>query len=148
MEEVKRLAHKDQKNFFVNQAYLVTLGKMIKMFALLDEMKNMKASMKNDYSNYKRCVHVNFLSIIRAAQFLQVNDPDSHDVSIFLAKQKIIRDTLKESLIAIDGYEDLLIEIIHNSAQMYENKVYILPEEKHTHVIVNPGLVLVHVFRL
>ncbi|CAH8581786.1 unnamed protein product [Schistosoma rodhaini] len=125
VEEVKRLAHKDQKNFFVNQAYLVTLGKMIKMFALLDEMKNMKASMKNDYSNYKR-----------AAQFLQVNDPDSHDVSIFLAKQKIIRDTLKESLIAIDGYEDLLIEIIHNSAQMYENKVYILPEEKHTHVIV------------
>ncbi|VDO71027.1 unnamed protein product [Schistosoma mattheei] len=123
VEEVKRLAHKDQKNFFVNQAYLVTLGKMIKMFALLDEMKNMKASMKNDYSNYKRCVHVNFLSIIRAAH-------------IFLAKQKIIRDTLKESLIAIDGYEDLLIEIIHNSAQMYENKVYILPEEKHTHVIV------------
>ncbi|CAH8588542.1 unnamed protein product [Schistosoma curassoni] len=54
VEEVKRLAHKDQKNFFVNQAYLVTLGKMIKMFALLDEMKNMKASMKNDYSNYKR----------------------------------------------------------------------------------------------
>ncbi|VDQ12085.1 unnamed protein product [Trichobilharzia regenti] len=125
VEEVKRLAHKDQKNFFVNQAYLVTLGKMIKMFALLDEMKNMKASMKNDYSNYKR-----------AAQFLQVHDPDAQDVSIFLAKQKIIRDTLKDSLIAVDGYEDLLVEIIHNSAQMYENKVYVLPEEKHTHVIV------------
>ncbi|CAH8557333.1 unnamed protein product [Heterobilharzia americana] len=98
---------------------------MIRMFALLDEMKNMKASMKNDYSNYKR-----------AAQFLQVHDPDAQDVSIFLAKQKIIRDTLKESLIAVDGYEDLLVEIIHNSAHMYENKVYVLPEEKHTHVIV------------
>ncbi|KAH8872795.1 Cytoplasmic FMR1-interacting protein 2 [Schistosoma japonicum] len=125
VEEVKRLAHKDQKNFFVNQAYLVTLGKMIRMFALLDEMKNMKASMKNDYSNYKR-----------AAQFLQIHDPDAQDVSLFLAKQKVIRDTLKESLIAVDGYEDLLVEIIHNSAKMYENKVYVLPEEKHTHVIV------------
>lgn len=129
VEEVKRLAHKDQKNFFVNQAYLITLGKMLKMFALLDEMKNMKASMKNDYSNYKR-----------ATQFLQHHDPtlmkESQDVSMFLAKQKIIRDTLKERLNAVDGYEDLLIEIIHNSAQMYDNKVYVLPAEKHTHVIV------------
>ncbi|CAL8098785.1 unnamed protein product [Calicophoron daubneyi] len=129
VEEVKRLAHKDQKNFFVNQAYLITLGKMLRMFALLDEMKNMKASMKNDYSNYKR-----------ATQFLQHHDPvameESQDVSMFLAKQKIIRDTLKERLNAVDGYEDLLIEIIHNSAQMYDNKVYVLPDEKHTHVIV------------
>ncbi|KAA3681564.1 cytoplasmic FMR1 interacting protein [Paragonimus westermani] len=128
-EEVKRLAHKEQKNFFVNQAYLVTLGKMLKMFALLDEMKNMKASMKNDYSNYKR-----------ATQFLQHHDlhamEESQNVSMFLAKQKIIRDTLKERLNAVDGYEDLLVEIIHNSAQMYEHKVYVLPEEKHTHVIV------------
>ncbi|CAH8541150.1 unnamed protein product [Dicrocoelium dendriticum] len=128
-EEVKRLAHKEQKNFFVNQAYLVTLGKMLKMFALLDEMKNMKASMKNDYSNYRR-----------ATQFLQHHDPkameESQKVSMFLAKQKIIRDTLKERLNAVDGYEDLLVEIIHNSAQMYENKGYVLPEEKHTHVIV------------
>ncbi|TPP57801.1 Cytoplasmic FMR1-interacting protein 1 [Fasciola gigantica] len=128
VEEVKRLAHKDQKNFFVNQAYLITLGKMLKMFALLDEMKNMKASMKNDYSNYKR-----------ATQFLQHHDPalmkESQDVSMFLAKQKIIRDTLKERLNAVDGYEDLLVEIIHNSAQMYDNKVYVLPAEKHTHVL-------------
>ncbi|KAG5449213.1 Cytoplasmic FMR1-interacting protein [Clonorchis sinensis] len=128
-KEVERLAHKDQKNFFVNQAYLVTLGKMLKMFAILDEMKNMKASMKNDYSNYKR-----------ATQFLQHHDPkameESQNVSMFLAKQKIIRDTLKERLNAVDGYEDLLVDIIHNSAQMYDSKMYVLPEEKHTHVVV------------
>ncbi|OON15300.1 cytoplasmic Fragile-X interacting family protein [Opisthorchis viverrini] len=129
-KEVERLAHKDQKNFFVNQAYLVTLGKMLKMFAILDEMKNMKASMKNDYSNYKR-----------ATQFLQHHDPkameESQNVSMFLAKQKIIRDTLKERLNAVDGYEDLLVDIIHNSAQMYDSKMYVLPEEKHTHVVVS-----------
>lgn len=37
------------------------LGKMLKMFALLDEMKNMKASMKNDFSHYKRFACLLFL---------------------------------------------------------------------------------------
>lgn len=83
----------------------------------------------------------NCVGLDRATQFLQHHDPtlmkESQDVSMFLAKQKIIRDTLKERLNAVDGYEDLLIEIIHNSAQMYDNKVYVLPAEKHTHVIVS-----------
>lgn len=60
----------------------------------------------------------------------------SQEVSMFLAKQKIIREKLKERLNSVDGYEDLLVDIIRNSAHMYSNKVYILPEEKHTHVIV------------
>ncbi|VEL19052.1 unnamed protein product [Protopolystoma xenopodis] len=129
VEEMRRLAHKDQKNFFVSQSYLLTLGKMLKMFVVLDEMKNMKASMKNDYSNYKR-----------ATQLLRHHDTElmkeSQEVSMFLAKQKIIRDTLKERLVTIDGYEELLAEIINNSVNMYENKIYVLPEEKHTLVMV------------
>lgn len=72
----------------------------------------------------------------RSAQFLQVNDLEAQNVTLFLAEQKIIRDTLKNRLMSVNGYEDLFIEIINNSAYMYENKVYLLPEEKHMHVIV------------
>ena len=52
--EVKRLCHKEKRNDFVSEAYLLTLGKFINMFAVLDELKNMKASVKNDYSAYRR----------------------------------------------------------------------------------------------
>ena len=52
--EVKRLCHKEKKSDFVSEAYLLTLGKFINMFAVLDELKNMKASIKNDYSAYRR----------------------------------------------------------------------------------------------
>ena len=52
--EIKNLGHKEKKNDFVSEAYLLTLGKFINMFAVLDELKNMKASVKNDYSAYRR----------------------------------------------------------------------------------------------
>lgn len=39
----------------MSEAYLLTLGKFINMFAVLDELKNMKCSVKNDHSAYKRC---------------------------------------------------------------------------------------------
>lgn len=38
----------------MSEAYLLTLGKFINMFAVLDELKNMKCSVKNDHSAYKR----------------------------------------------------------------------------------------------
>ena len=54
--EVKRLCHREKRNDFVSEAYLLTLGKLINMFAVLDELKNMKSSVKNDYSAYRRLV--------------------------------------------------------------------------------------------
>lgn len=53
-DEVKRLCHKEKRQDFVSEAYLLTLGKLINMFAELDELKNMKASVRNDYSAYRR----------------------------------------------------------------------------------------------
>ncbi|VDM25559.1 unnamed protein product [Hydatigera taeniaeformis] len=136
--KLKGLSRKEShhKSGFMNQMYMLMLGKMLKMFALLDEMKNMKASMKNDFSHYKR-----------ASQFMQSGGNDSttdgqmtvnemQKVSMFLATQKIIRDKLKDSLSQIDGFEDILAEIINSSVNMYENRVYVLPEEKHTLVMV------------
>ena len=42
---------------FVSQAYLLTLARFINMFAVLDELKNIKASVKNDYATYRRYCH-------------------------------------------------------------------------------------------
>lgn len=51
---MKRLCHAERRKDFVSEAYLITLGKFINMFAVLDELKNMKCSVKNDHSAYKR----------------------------------------------------------------------------------------------
>lgn len=52
--EVRRLCHAEKRRDFVSEAYLLTLGKFVNMFAVLDELKNMKSSVKNDYSTYRR----------------------------------------------------------------------------------------------
>ena len=63
---------------FVSESYLLTLGKFINMFAVLDELKNMKSSMRNDYSAYRR-----------AAQFIKVMaDPQvrNWDISLIICQ--------------------------------------------------------------
>ena len=52
--EIRRLCHPKRDKEFVSEAYLLTLGKFINMFAVLDELKNMKSSVKNDHSAYRR----------------------------------------------------------------------------------------------
>ncbi|KAJ1369893.1 glutathione exchanger [Parelaphostrongylus tenuis] len=53
-EEVRRLCHVEKRKDFVSEAYLLTLGRFLNMFAVLDELKNMKASIKNDFSAFRR----------------------------------------------------------------------------------------------
>ena len=81
----------------------------------------------------------------RAAQFLKVmSDPqtlqESQNLSMFLATQNKIRDMLKQSVLDIQGYEDLLCDVVNLAVYMYENKMYLLPSEKHMLVKVRPTL--------
>jgi cytoplasmic FMR1 interacting protein len=57
--------------------------------AVLDELKNMKSSVKNDYATYRRAAQ--FLKVMADSQSLQ----ESQNLSMFLATQGKIRDTLK-----------------------------------------------------
>ena len=52
--DVKRLCHSERKKDFVSESYLLTLGRLINMFAVLDALKNIKASIRNDYAAYRR----------------------------------------------------------------------------------------------
>ncbi|XP_057381354.1 cytoplasmic FMR1-interacting protein-like isoform X1 [Daphnia carinata] len=123
--EVKRLSHAENRKDFVSEAYLLTLGKFINMFAVLDELKNMKSSVKNDYSAYRRAAQ--FLKVMTDQQALQ----ESQNLSMFLATQNKIRDSLKEALEKIPSYEELLADVINLAVHMLETRMYLLPEEKH-----------------
>ncbi|XP_040569024.1 cytoplasmic FMR1-interacting protein [Lepeophtheirus salmonis] len=123
--EVKRLSHEEKRKDFVSEAYLLTLGKFINMFAVLDELKNMKSSVKNDYATYRRAAQ--FLKVMADSQKLQ----ESQNLSMFLATQGKIRDTLKDGLENIRNFEDLFCDIINICQNMFENKSYLTPAEKH-----------------
>ncbi|XP_070088088.1 cytoplasmic FMR1-interacting protein 1 isoform X2 [Equus caballus] len=123
--EVRRLCHTERRKDFVSEAYLITLGKFINMFAVLDELKNMKCSVKNDHSAYKR-----------AAQFLRkMADPqsiqESQNLSMFLANHNKITQSLQQQLEVISGYEELLADIGNLCVDYYENRMYLTPSEKH-----------------
>lgn len=55
-EEVRILAHPEKRKDFISETYLLTLAKLINMFATLDALKNMKACINNDLACHKRCV--------------------------------------------------------------------------------------------
>ncbi|GFR33631.1 cytoplasmic FMR1-interacting protein [Trichonephila clavata] len=136
--EVKRLCHVEKRKDFVSEAYLLTLGKFINMFAVLDELKSIKSSLKNDYATYRRAAQ--FLKVMADSQALQ----ESQNLSMFLATQNKIRDSLKETLEKITGYEELLADVINIAVQMYEYKMYLLPSEKHMLVkVMGFGLFLI-----
>lgn len=110
---------------FVSESYLLTLGKFINMFAVLDELKNMKSSVKNDYATYRRAAQ--FLKVLSDSESLQ----ESQSLSMFLALQNKIRDNLKESLENIHGFEELFCDLVNLFTNMYEWNQYVLPSEKH-----------------
>ncbi|XP_073990434.1 cytoplasmic FMR1-interacting protein Sra-1 [Rhodnius prolixus] len=123
--EVKRLCHTEKRKDFVSEAYLLTLGKFINMFAVLDELKNMKSSVKNDYSTYRRAAQ--FLKVLADSHTLQ----ESQNLSMFLATQNKIRDTVKENLEKIPGYEELLSDVVNLAVHMFDTRMYLTPNEKH-----------------
>ncbi|KAI5635911.1 cytoplasmic fragile-X interacting family domain-containing protein [Phthorimaea operculella] len=136
--EVRRLCHAEKRRDFVSEAYRLTLGKFVNMFAVLDELKNMKSSVKNDYSTYRRAAQ--FLKVMSDSQSLQ----ESQNLSMFLATQNKIRDTVKDALEKINGYEELLCDVVNICVHMFENKLYLTPSDKHMLVkVMGFGLFLV-----
>lgn len=56
---------------------------------------------------------------------------------MFLATQNKVRDSLKENLEEIFGYEELLADVVVICVQMFEGKMYMTPSEKHMLVKVS-----------
>lgn len=125
-KEVKTLSHPERRKDFISERYLLTLGKFVNMFAVLDALKNMKACLNNDYAFFKR-----------ADTFLRRGTGDvsmieeSQNLSLFLANQNKITHLLKEGLENIQGYEDVLADVLNLCVRLYESHMYITPNDKY-----------------
>lgn len=122
--EVKTLSNPERLKGFISQTTKLTLGRILNMFATLDTMKDKKACLSNDFSCFKRARSL-------TAQSTEIDHQQDYTMSNFLATQKIITTKLRDSLEAIEGYEDVLQEIIEECATLFENAMYVLPSEKH-----------------
>lgn len=56
---------------------------------------------------------------------------ESQNLSLFLANQNKITYLLKEGLETIQGYEDVLADVLNQSVRLHESNMYITPTEKH-----------------
>ncbi|CAD5220900.1 unnamed protein product [Bursaphelenchus okinawaensis] len=127
--EIARLCHPEKRKDFVSESYLLTLGKFLNMLVVLDELKNMKASIKNDMSTFKRATQA--LQGMEMMSYQKV-----HDLSLFLAMQHRIKESLKERLVQIEGYEEVLADVVNICSFFFEHQIFVVPDEKHMFVKV------------
>ena len=62
---------------------------------------------------------------------------ESQKLSMFLATQNKVRDSLKDAFMKIPGYEELLADVVSICVHMYENRMYLEPNEKYMLVKVS-----------
>ena len=55
----------------------------------------------------------------------------SQKLSLFLATKNKIRDILKEGLEKIQGFDELLSDVVNLCCKLYEQNMYLLPKDKH-----------------
>ena len=56
---------------------------------------------------------------------------ESQNLSLFLANQNKITFLLKEGLETIQGYDDVLADVLTLCVKLYESNMYITPNDKH-----------------
>jgi len=122
-EEMKHACQ--EKSAFMSDQYLHTLGQFINMFAVLDELKNIKASIKNDSSSFRRAAGI--LKMITNPNEMAMME----GFSMFLATNNSIMAEVKRSMNEVPGYEGLMCDIINTYVEKFENNVYLKPTEKH-----------------
>lgn len=116
--------------------------KLLDTLFKLDNLKDMRGSMKSDFSRYKRAIgsHTNrsmtgdIEDMMKIQLFLSSQDPYKSKNFILL--------TLKDRLKTIQGYERVLFEIVTLLVENLEGCVYVTPDEKFGYLRLIPHLMV------
>eukprot|EP01117_Protostelium_nocturnum_P005158 TRINITY_DN1874_c0_g1_i1.p1 TRINITY_DN1874_c0_g1~~TRINITY_DN1874_c0_g1_i1.p1 ORF type:complete len:1354 (-),score=489.30 TRINITY_DN1874_c0_g1_i1:93-4154(-) len=144
-EHVKRIAgllkvdKKKEAETFPSQLYLWHVIQVLDRFALLDDLKNMKACLNNDFAFYKRA----FQFLRKTISGNDDQNSENHNLYLFLAHQNSITSNLKIALQSIPGYDDVISETINCAADLLDSETHMLPNEKYSLLRIMPfGLIL------
>eukprot|EP00158_Paraphelidium_tribonemae_P007486 Partr_v1_DN28266_c0_g1_i2_m75668 putative cytoplasmic FMR1 interacting protein len=117
----------EYRDGFASPEFLTILARTLDFIIVIDTLKNAKASLNNDFSIYKRvCSHLRNLDA-------QMEDETTSNLQMytFLATQNVFASKIKEKLNLCMGYEDILVDLVNHCATLFENQLYVKPEEKH-----------------
>jgi len=122
-----------------SEGFMWGLVRILDLLALLDVLKNMKASFSNDFSAYKRALG---FSKKRSANDAE-QQTQNHQLYLFLANQSSITSQLKADLEQpeMDGYQDVLVHIANMCAEYYEKELFVTPHEKFRLLRVMPYII-------
>ncbi len=117
------------RDLFPSEEFLLTFAQYLDLFVSLDIMKNMKGSMNNDLSMYKRA----------GIQFMKEQSEQEQmllpKLGFFLATQDQFTLDIKKALTTMNSsYEDVLQDMLNLCAEYLETEQYLLPTTKHCYL--------------
>lgn len=122
-----------------SKIFLCALCKLLDCFIVLDSLKNMKTSLNNDFSMYKRTLtNLQKSGLHTAISSLEQNSDETADnqrLYTFLANHDYISKKLKEDLTAkVLGFEEIFTEMINYALRTLDDidSIILLPKEKQT----------------
>lgn len=112
--------------------------RLLDLLSQLDHLKTMKASLNNDFSQYKRAK-----SFSKKDQSAAADDQnaENHMLYLFLANPNTITNNLVALLKESTGYEKVLTQCAQLCYQNLESERYLLPNEKHCYLRALPYII-------
>eukprot|EP00842_Homolaphlyctis_polyrhiza_P002559 jgi/Hompol1/3303/HPOL_006459-RA len=120
------------RDFFPSEAFLLAFAGILDMCVSLDTMKNMKGSMNNDLSMYKRAIS-NFPKEQAESELMLLPK-----LAFFIAQQDQFALDVKKAISTMSNtYEDVLQDMINLCIDYIEKEQYLTPSTKHGYLRVS-----------
>ena len=145
-ETVQNLSTPEAREKVVPEGLYVNIIKLMDLMLKLDNLKDMKACLNNDFSRYKRAVGALVNQGGGGANTVLLDEqallqPFINNVDPRKAKQWIYQ-TYRAEIKRIPNHEDVLIEVLDQATYNLENHVFTTPDEKFRYMRVIPYLLM------
>ena len=139
---IQQLVTPEARKKVVPEGLYDALIKVVDLLQKLDNLKDMKACLLNDFSRYKRA----FNSIRSELKDGDAQSEEIHQLHLFLGNpaypKQLMFYTLRDAVKKIPGHEQVLCEMIEQCADFLEQENYLTPDEKYRLIRAMPHLML------
>ncbi|GMH96491.1 hypothetical protein TrVE_jg14429 [Triparma verrucosa] len=139
---IQHLVSAEARSKVVPEGLYDALIKVVDLLQKLDNLKDMKSCLNNDFSRYKRA----FGSIRSMREDGDALSDEIHDLQLFLGNpahpKQLLFYNLRDALKRINGHEEVLCEMIEQACDFLEEENYLLPDEKYRLIRALPHLML------
>lgn len=144
-ETIQALTSPEAREKVVPEGLHVAMIKLIDILLKLDSLKDMKASLNNDFTRFKRAVRAAAKDVglrLEVLEALQAElQPFINNVDPRKAKMWIYH-TLRAEVKRVIGHEEVLVEVLEQATHSLENHIYTTPDEKFRYMRVIPYLLM------